>query len=48
MAVGRHVVIAAGILLELESLLVTGNCPSTRNGLNQLSLPHLQQLTVLV
>lgn len=41
MAIRRHVVIAAGMLSELDSLLVTGNCLSTRNGLNQLSLPHL-------
>ena len=36
MAIGRHVVIAAGMLPELESLLVRGDCPGARNGLGRL------------
>lgn len=39
MAVRCHVVTSAGMLSELDSVLVTGNCLSTRSGLNQLSLP---------
>lgn len=40
MAVRCHVT-SAGMLSELDSVLVMGNCLSTRSGLNQLSLPCL-------